>query len=180
MEHDARSDPNVVPGRIWICCNPSLLINILFYFPAFCTLRLGPGRTCGDIIFVPSGAGGDGGDADRHQENTSGASCQDVSAADASWQHTSLDEEDGNILVMVHVLNEDQPRTELLVLGMSDLSLDGVAGDDISLAGGGQVSATQPISGGMEVVATVHIPIRVPFGFHNEFVNGGELLGWST
>ena len=107
--------------------------------------HLGEGRACGDIVFVP-------GDGD-------GASS---SSSSSNQKRDARREEDGYLLVMVHVLDEDQPRTELVVLG-SDTS-GGI--------GGG--------AGGLEKVATVHIPIRVPFGFHNEWVPGGALRDWSA
>ena len=61
------------------------------------------------------------------------------------------DEDDGHLLVLTHVLAED--RAELLVLGRDERT------------------------GGLARVATVRVPVRVPFGFHNEFVPGSELRG---
>ena len=63
----------------------------------------------------------------------------------------STSEDDGHRLVMVHVLNEE--RTELVALGRDEKT------------------------GGFQVTATVKVPVRVPFGFHNEFVPGSELVG---
>ena len=95
-------------------------------------------------VFVPPPPPPGGGDGDRFA----------VSEEEAK---IGGEEEDGYLLVMVHVLDEEQPRTELIVLGNGE--------------GGG----------GLEKVATVHIPIRVPFGFHNEWVPGGAALrDWSA
>ena len=120
--------------------------------------RLGEGRACGDIVFVPA-------DGEGASSSSSSSSSSDQKQDDAQR------EEDGYLLVMVHVLDEDQPRTELVVLG-NDTS-GGVVGGGGGGGGGGG-------SGGLEKVATVHIPIRVPFGFHNEWVPGGALHGWSA
>ena len=68
-----------------------------------------------------------------------------------SEKNAGDDEDDGHLLVLAHVLAED--RAELLVLGRDERT------------------------GGFARVATVHIPVRVPFGFHNEFVPGSELRG---
>ena len=92
--------------------------------------RLGDGRACGDIVFVP----GDGDDGEG------GA---------------AREEDDGYLLVMVHVLDEKAPRTELVVLGRDEEA-----------------------GGGLAEVAKVHVPVRVPFGFHNEFVPEHALDGW--
>ena len=109
--------------------------------------QLGEGRACGDIVFVPGDGDGDG------------ASSSSPSSSDQ--KQDAQREEDGYLLVMVHVLDEDEPRTELVVLGNDS---------------GGEVGG----AGGLEKVATVHIPIRVPFGFHNEWVPGGALRDWSA
>ena len=58
-------------------------------------------------------------------------------------------DDDGHILLLTHVVEED--RAELLVLDARDI--------------------TAP------PVATVHIPVRVPFGFHVEWVPG-PLPNW--
>ena len=47
----------------------------------------------------------------------------------------------------------NEERTELLALGRDEKT------------------------GGFQVTATVKVPVRVPFGFHNEFVPGSELAG---
>jgi len=53
-----------------------------------------------------------------------------------------VDDDDGYILLLTHILDED--RAELLVLDAKDVLAP--------------------------AVATVHIPVRVPFGFHSEWV----------
>lgn len=69
--------------------------------------------------------------------------------AAAAAAHALADDDDGHILLMTHVLAED--RAELLVLDARDI-------------------LAPP-------VATVHIPVRVPFGFHCEWVPGPP-EGW--
>lgn len=81
---------------------------------------LGAGCACGDILFVPTP--------------------KDVSEG----------EDDGHILVMTHIVNED--RAELLILDAQDIM--------------------------KEPTAVVHIPVRVPFGFHCEYVPG-PLADWA-
>jgi len=58
-------------------------------------------------------------------------------------------EDDGYLLVLTHVLNEDEPRTELLLLHARTFAKQCV----------------------------VHIPVRVPYGFHCEYVPG-PLRNW--
>ena len=62
----------------------------------------------------------------------------------ANQKERDDDEDDGHLLVLTHVLAED--RAELLVLGRDERT------------------------GGLARVATVRVPVRVPFGFHNEYV----------
>ena len=81
---------------------------------------LPPGTLCGDVSFVPRPESLDGGEGD-----------------------------DGYILLLTHVLEED--RAEMLVLDARDI-------------------LAPP-------VAVVHIPVRIPFGFHCEWVPG-PIDGW--
>ena len=81
---------------------------------------LPPGTLCGDVSFVP-----------RHESTVGGEG------------------DDGYVLLLTHVLEED--RAELLVLDARDI-------------------LAPP-------AAVVHIPVRVPFGFHCEWVPG-PIDGW--
>ena len=84
-----------------------------------------------------------------------GRACGDIvfvpNSLEKSQSENNDDEDDGHLLVLTHVLAED--RAELLVLGKDERT------------------------GGLARVATVRVPVRVPFGFHNEYVPGSELRG---
>ena len=71
-----------------------------------------------------------------------GNSCQD--------ELDELDELDGHVLVLSHALDETNPGAELLVLRPS------------ADADTGETS--------LDLVALVKVPVRIPFGFHVEFV----------
>jgi len=73
-----------------------------------------------------------------------------VPATDAD----DAEEDDGHVLVLTHVMDAlgNSTRTELIVLDAKD----------------------------MTPAATVHVPTRVPFGFHNEFVPADALRGWDA
>ena len=76
--------------------------------------------------------------------------CGDVRFVPGNGADANGDELDGHVLVLSHALDETNPGAELLVLRPS--------ADEES----GETS--------LELVALVKVPVRIPFGFHVEFV----------
>jgi carotenoid cleavage dioxygenase-like enzyme len=78
-----------------------------------------------------------------------GVLCGDVAFAPRVPGSAAAGDDDGHILLLTHVLAEE--RAELLVLDARDI-------------------LAPPL-------ATVHVPVRVPFGFHVDWVPG-PIAGW--
>ena len=76
--------------------------------------------------------------------------CGDVRFVPGNSCQDELDELDGHVLVLSHALDETNPGAELLVLRPS------------ADADTGETS--------LDLVALVKVPVRIPFGFHVEFV----------